>query len=133
MPSSTTSDWNSSLEGNGTLRINKGKVVIDGGLRVWDTGTVELGGVGGGNNDAQLDAIGLRLRNINSLSHTDGTLTVSGGTFDPGAAGYMIDGAAADDRPKLVLDNATSTTITACAMALFTSLAHMAFPTGPRW
>jgi T5SS/PEP-CTERM-associated repeat protein len=84
------------------LAINPGGLVdVFGTTTVWN---------GGGNFDllgGEMETGSLLVKPGATFTHTDGTLTVNGDTFDPGTGtgNYVITGADSADRPKVVLTN----------------------------
>jgi len=76
-----------------------------GTLTVFDPGTVELLG-------SEIYTQSFIMEPDATFTHHDGTLTVDGGTFDPGTADYAIDGAAPGDLPTIKLINAATATLT---------------------
>jgi T5SS/PEP-CTERM-associated repeat protein len=86
----------------GTLTVAAGGLVNVGDtLKIWPTGTVELLGSSINCHSFDNSAGG-------TFTHEDGTLTIDGGTFDPGTPGYTIDGAQASDLPTIKLINNAS-------------------------
>ena len=91
---------------NSKLTINPGALVdVAGTTTVWDTvwnpgGSLEI--LGG-----ELETGSFVVTPGATFTHEDGTLTVNGGTFDPGTGtgNYVITGADSADRPKVVLTN----------------------------
>ncbi len=93
-----------------------------GTLTVFPTGklTVDTGGTfnanGGINNSGVVQLLGSQINtsnfvNTGTFTHQDGTLTVNGGTFDPGTASHIIDGADTADLPVVKLINGASATL----------------------
>jgi len=88
------------------LAINPGGWVdVAGTTTVWSGGgSLEL--LGG-----EMETGALVVKPGATFTHTDGTLTVSGGTFDPGTTPYEIDGADALDLPVVKLANQATASI----------------------
>jgi len=85
----------------GSLTVTAGgHVGATGTLKVWNTGTVTLNG---GSITTQSFDNGPG----GTFNFYDGTLTVSGGTFENGATDLYVDGNTAGALPHLVLDNVT--------------------------
>jgi T5SS/PEP-CTERM-associated repeat protein len=105
-------DWNIHVGGcyydpgdSGTLTVKQGGWVHTPGLlHIWSPGTVEL--LGG------RITVGSFINDGGTFTHTDGLLEINGGTFDPGVTDYVLDGAAADDLPTVVLFNGATANIT---------------------
>jgi T5SS/PEP-CTERM-associated repeat protein len=111
------SQWNNSsltvggdtsvVGGSGTLNLtDSGLANISGTTRLWSTATINLdgGNLTTGSFDNSEGGI---------LNFHDGTLTVNGagGSFDPGAGDFTINGLAADDLPELVITGTASSTL----------------------
>ncbi len=95
----------------GTLTVKQGGYVhIPHGtsaastLQIWPHGTVEL--LGGWIETGSL------INSGGTFTHTNGTLDVYGGTFNPGTADYAINGAAAGDWPSIYLFNGATFALT---------------------
>jgi len=90
------------------LAISTGGLVdVSGTTTVWESGgSLDLRG-------GEMETGSLIVRPGATFTHTDGTLTVNGGTFDPGtpSGGYVITGDSGTDRPKIVLTNGATTTL----------------------
>jgi len=72
--------------GTGKLTVDgDGTVNVGGTIQLWPTGTVELLG-------SQINTGSFLMEPAATFTHDDGTLTVDGGTFDPGTDDYTIDG-----------------------------------------
>jgi T5SS/PEP-CTERM-associated repeat protein len=87
-------------QGSGALTVsNGGSVEINSGLQVWNTGRVEL--LGG-----SIYAGSFFVEPGGEFIHHDGTLSVDGGAFNPGATyNYSVDGPTPNQRPTVVLRN----------------------------
>ena len=82
----------------GTLTVeDTGRLKIDYDLRVWDPGTLLL------TSDGEIHTGSFNVETGGTFIHEDGTLTVDGGTFNPGTTGYLLSGAAPTDEPTLEL------------------------------
>jgi T5SS/PEP-CTERM-associated repeat protein len=94
---------------SGTLTVKNGgwvhidPVAYDPTLKIWNTGSVEL--LGG------RITVGSFINDGGTITHTDGLLEINGGTFDPGVTNYVLDGAAADDLPTVMLLNGATANI----------------------
>ena len=73
-------------------------------LKIWNTGIVQLAG-------GTITAKSL-INSGGTFTHTDGTLEIRGGTFDPGTADYSINGASSTDYPIIQLFNGATFTLT---------------------
>jgi len=90
--------------GTGHLTVSHGgEVNVADTLKVWPSGTVELLG-------SQINTGSFIVESGGTFTHTAGTLTVDGGTFDPGVVDYAIDGAG---NPTLKLVNGANANLTA--------------------
>jgi len=88
--------------GAGTLTVDgDGTVNVAGTIQVWPGGTVELLG-------SQINTGSFLMEPAATFTHDDGTLTVDGGTFDPGTADYTIDGSG---NPTVTLINGAGTAL----------------------
>jgi len=98
--------------GMGTLTVEGGGLVDVGGtLQIWNTGTVELLNVNSRINCGSFDnSVG------GIFTHTDGTLTVDGGSFDPGTSDYSI--GTSGGNPTLTLTGTASASFTMVNIAL---------------
>ncbi len=92
--------------GTGTLTVeNGGTVAVAGTVKVWGTGSVELLG-------SDIEAGSFIVDPNGTFIHADGTLTVDGGTFDPGVSGgYMIDGPTVAELPTVKLANGATASL----------------------
>lgn len=82
----------------GSLTVsNSARVDVAGPLDVVSNGTLHL------TSDGHVHAVDFAVDPNGTFIHEDGTLTVDGGSFDPGTAGYLISGAAVGDEPTLEL------------------------------
>jgi T5SS/PEP-CTERM-associated repeat protein len=89
----------------GSLTVQSGgRVDVGDLLEVWDTGTVELFG-------GQITTGAFIVDPGGTFTHGDGTLTVNGGTFDPGIGIYFIDGTSATDLPTVQLDGGATASV----------------------
>ncbi len=111
------SQWNNSsltvggdtsvVGGSGTLNLtDSGLANISGTTRLWSTATINLDG-------GNLTTGSFDNSEGGTLNFHDGTLTVNGagGSFDPGAGDFTINGLAADDLPELVITGTASATL----------------------
>ena len=90
-----------SMDATGTLTVQtNGQVTVGNDLTIGNYGTVNLLG-------SEINTHSFIVEPGGTFTHTDGTLTINGGTFDPGtgAGNYVITGADSADRPKVVLAN----------------------------
>ncbi len=86
--------------GTGALVVKSGGTVqVYETLKVWDTSTLTLDG-------GQINTGSFQMAAGTTFTHDSGTLTVFGGTFDPGTAYYTIDG---PGNPTVQLTGATAT------------------------
>ena len=93
----------SAANGTATLNINSGGTVTSSDtLKLWNTGTVNLDG-------GSLSVQSFDNSDVGSFNHTDGTLTVDGGTFDPGTTDHTINSSGGSS--VLALDNGASGSI----------------------
>ena len=72
-------------------------------LKIWPAGMVEL--LGGRITTGSL------INSGGTFTHTDGTLEVNGGTFDPGVTNYVLDGGSVFDFPTVTLMNGATANI----------------------
>ena len=96
----------SAAGGSGTLNLtDSGLANISGTTRLWSTATINLDG-------GNLTTGSFDNSEGGTLNFHDGTLTVNGagGSFDPGAGDFTINGLAADDLPELVITGTASAT-----------------------
>lgn len=92
---------------SGALTIsNQARVEVIGRIDVQDSGTLLL------TSGGSVHTLDFKVWPGGTFIHEDGTLTVDGGTFDPGTAGYTISGAAAGDEPMLELVNGATASFT---------------------
>jgi T5SS/PEP-CTERM-associated repeat protein len=80
-------------------------------LQIWAPGTVEL--LGG------RITTGSFINSGGTFTHTNGTLEVNGGVFNPGTSSYTIDGASSTDLPTIKLLNGATATFSGDVMTAF--------------
>jgi T5SS/PEP-CTERM-associated repeat protein len=92
--------------GSATLTVaHGGRIGVNGTLRVWNTGRVELLG-------SEISAGSFVVEPGGTFQHEDGTLTVNGSSFVPGVSGnYTIDGPSAAEQPTITLSSGASASI----------------------
>jgi T5SS/PEP-CTERM-associated repeat protein len=95
------------LHAYGLMNSLQGDFTVQGALTVEANGLVEMRG-------GNVTAGSLAVASANSLDHGDGTLTIDGGSFDPGVGGdyYAIDGPDAASLPKVVLKHGATLELT---------------------
>ncbi|MBN1851720.1 MAG: autotransporter-associated beta strand repeat-containing protein [Pirellulales bacterium] len=94
----------SAAGGTGILTVQtRGTVNVGNLMNVWGTGILTIDGGG------QINTGSLMIQPGGTFTHHNGTLTVLGGTFNPGTAAYTIDGAGAGRKPTVrLVDGATA-------------------------
>jgi T5SS/PEP-CTERM-associated repeat protein len=112
--------------GQGTLRVETGGAATVGQtLRVYSTGSLELLGSNVTAHDVTIDSGG-------ALVHSNGTLTIDGGHYEPGVGGsyYAIDGPDATSLPTVVLKNGATLNLSNTLFAGFNHAGKISIESG---